>query len=110
MSNISRIPGNDNHIQYIWQSPFSLNITDVEPDIVYCVSITPVFCSDSMMSDLIHEIHTCNVTDANYTITNQVNNDQLYRIEVIPRTNLEGGLNGSNIEVYEGIKTMIIRN
>ena len=70
-----------------WEPPFSLDLTNVEIDIVFCVEIYNVTCGarDLVISD-------CDVTSTNYTITPD---GYLYEFIVIPRSNVEGAMNGT---------------
>ena len=70
-----------------WVAPFSLDLTNIEPDIVYCVDVYNITCGgrDLVSSD-------CHVTDTNYTA---FSDGYLYEYIVIPRSNVEGAGNGT---------------
>ena len=70
-----------------WEPPFSLDLTDVDPDIVYCVDVYNITCGgrDLVSSD-------CSVTDTNYT---SLSDGYLYEYIVTPRSNVEGAENGT---------------
>lgn len=88
---------------YTWESPYTLNVTNAEPDIIYCVHIFPISCFESVhnQTTFADQINDCSVTDTNYTLPKHLN-DKLYQIEVIPRTNLDSALNGTSKTTYQG--------
>ena len=75
-----------------WEAPFSLNLTGVDPDIVYCVEVYNITCGRSLL------ISECDVMDTSYT-----NDDLLpgyiYEYTVTPRSNVEGASNGTSLTV-----------
>ena len=85
MKNLSR---NGNTIS--WSPPFSLNLTNIEPDIVYCVEVYNITCGerDFIISD-------CNVTEPSYT-SNDLLDGYIYEYIVTPRSNVEGAENGTS--------------
>ena len=75
-----------------WIAPFSLDLTGVDPDIVYCVEVYNITCGRSLL------ISECDVMETSYT------NDALlpgyiYEYTVTPRSNVEGASNGTNLTV-----------
>ena len=70
-----------------WVAPFSLDLTNIDPDIVYCVDVYNITCGgrDLVSSD-------CHVTDTNYTA---FSDGYLYEYIVTPRSNVEGAGNGT---------------
>lgn len=81
---------------YTWEAPFSLNISEIEPDVAYCVHIYIVTCSDQE----IPIESNCNVTVTSYTIQTQPN--ELYRIEVRPRILYSVGPSSTTAVEYKG--------
>ena len=78
-----------NATDLFWEAPFSLYLTNVDPDIVYCVEIVNITCGRSLL------ISECDVMEASYT------NDALlpgyiYECTVTPRSNVEGASNGTS--------------
>ena len=76
----------------LWTAPFSLNLTGINPDIVYCVEVSNITCGRS------HLISECDVMETNYT------NDALlpgyiYEYTVTPRSNVEGASNGTSTTI-----------
>ena len=74
-----------------WGAPFSLDLTNIEPDIVYCVDVYNITCGgrDLVSSD-------CSVTDTNYT---SLSDGYLYEYIVTPRSNVEGAQNGTESHI-----------
>ena len=70
-----------------WEPPFSLDLSEVEIDIIYCVDIYNITCGvkEFVVSD-------CNVTSTNYTIPHD---GYLYKFIVTPRSNVERAINGT---------------
>ena len=75
-----------------WVAPFSLNLTNVDPDIVYCVEVYNITCG---RRDLI--ISDCNVTEPSYTSDDIVPDGYIYEYTVTPRSNVEGARNGTSL-------------
>ena len=76
----------------MWDAPFSLKLTNADPDIVYCVEVYNITCGRSLL------ISECDVMETSYT------NDALlpgyiYKYTVTPRSNVEGARNGTNLTV-----------
>jgi hypothetical protein len=76
-----------------WEAPFSLNLTGVDPDIVYCVEVYNITCGrrDLVISD-------CNVTEPSYT-SDDIMDGYIYEYTVTPRSNVEGASNGTSVFV-----------
>ena len=74
----------------IWRPPFSLNLTNANPDIVYCVDMYNVTCG---RKDLI--ISDCNVTEPSYTSDDIAPDGYIYEYIITPRSNVEGARNGT---------------
>ena len=77
-----------------WVAPFSLDLTGVDPDIVYCVEVYNITCG---RRDLI--ISNCNVTETSYSDTSgyMAPSGYIYEYTVTPRSNVEGASNGTNV-------------
>ena len=89
ISNLER-----NGSTFFWEAPFSLNLTDVDPDIVYCVDICNITCG---RRDLI--ISDCSVTEPSYTSDDIAPQGYIYEYTVTPRSNVEGATNGISVTV-----------
>lgn len=85
-------------IVIIWEPPFSLNLTDTEPDIIYCVemfNVTGRKSRDHILSD-------CNVVVPYYTFTSsQPDPTDTFEVIITPRSNIEGATNGTLSESLE---------
>ena len=80
-----------------WDPPFSLNLTSVDPDIVYCVDVYNITCGgrELVFSD-------CNVTENNYTSDAIAPDDYIYEYIVTPRSNVQGAKNGAPSQPMRG--------
>ena len=76
-----------------WDPPFSLDLTDIDPDIVYCVEVYNITCGrrDLFISD-------CNVTEPSYT-SDALYEGLLYHITVTPRSNVSNALSGNSLSI-----------
>ena len=74
-----------------WDAPFSLDLTNADPDIVYCVEVYNITCG---RRDLI--ISDCNVTEPSYTSDDIAPDGYIYEYTVTPRSNVEGARNGTD--------------
>lgn len=75
-----------------WEQPFSLNITNVHPDVVYTVALYKLLstCDTQGYRKLMNE------TVIEKEFYEFPRPDFLYELFVIPRNNLEEAMNGSN--------------
>ena len=80
-----------------WKAPFSLNLTNIDPNIVYCVEVYNVTCGvdDQVVSD-------CNVTEPSYE-DNRLHQGHIYRISITPRSSGQNVQNGTN-KTKEGMQ------
>ena len=80
-----------------WNPPFSLDLTNVEPDIVYCVGVHNITCGgrELLISD-------CDVTETSYTSDVIAPDGYIYEYIVTPRSNVEGALNGTPSQPLRG--------
>ena len=72
-----------------WTAPFSLDLTNVDPDIVYCVELYNITCGRSLL------ISECGVTETSYT-NDALHSGYIYEYTVTPLSNVEGASNGTN--------------
>ena len=79
----------------MWDPPFSLDLTDAEPDIVYCLEVYDIFCGKK--SNIIND---CNVTQPHYTFQ-FLTSGYTREVVITPRSNVERAMNGSQL-VVEG--------
>ena len=85
-----------NFTSILWESPFSLNLTNVDPIVVYCVEVVNITCG---VEDLV--VGDCDVTESRY-MDNRLQQGQIYRIMVTPRSNGENAQNGTS-KTLQGI-------
>ena len=74
-----------------WTPPPSLNLTNVEPDIVYCVEIYDITCEERNFL-----IGDCSVTEPHY-VHNSLLPGHIYSITITPRSNVEASRNGTTL-------------
>ena len=74
----------------IWNPPFSLDLTYVDPDIVYCVEVFNITCGERELV-----ISDCNVTENSYTSDAIAPDGYIYEYIVTPRSNVQGAVNGT---------------
>ena len=101
VTNLARV----NSTTISWDPPFSLDLTDVDPDIVYCVEVYNV--TDCERGELL--AGDCNVTDTNYTIPYGVGSGRsdIYEYSVTPRSNVEESVNGTAIVPLKSLSYLI---
>ena len=96
------IPGNVSNLKCVrppstptiltthWDSVFSLDLNDTEPDIVYEFEVYDITCG---RNDLIH-----NDTVMVNTTSNVIDPTQLYKVVVAARNNVANAVNGTDVE------------
>ena len=84
----------------VWEAPFSLNLTNIEPDIVYCVEVYNITCGgrDLLISD-------CDVMETSYT-SDVLQSGYIYEYTVTPSSNVEGAQNGTS-KTITGVSKMV---
>jgi hypothetical protein len=80
-----------------WSPPFSLNLTNIEPDIIYCVEVYNITCGRRGLI-----ISDCNVTESSYTSDAPAPRGYIYEYIVTPRSNVKGARNGTPSEPFRG--------
>ena len=83
-------------IQLSWMQPFSLDLNDTNPDVVYCVDVYEI-AYVGLQRD--HVVSECNLIEPHYSFT-PANSDSLFQFVVTPRNNLKGARNGTTSETY----------
>ena len=83
-----------------WEAPFSLDLTGVDPDIVYCVEVYNITCG---VDDLV--VGDCDVTEPRF-VDNRLQQGYIYRITITPRSNGQDAQNGTS-NTKEGITTCL---
>ena len=80
---------NQESLSYFWEPPPSLDLTDIEPDIVYCVQICNITCGHVI---LLHDM--CGLTNPVF-MHDGLDPSYVYQINVVPRSNVPGASNGT---------------
>lgn len=88
-----RVTGSDK-LQYIWEPPYSLNLTTVDPDIVYCLDIVRVTCGVRE-----HVTSDCGIANHNYTANSLLDLADLYEATITPRSNIITSYNGTQVSI-----------
>ena len=71
-----------------WVAPFSLNLTKVEPDIVYSVEIYNITCGEREL------IFTSDVYEPRIALESITSGDYIYEYSVTARNNVDGAIQG----------------
>ena len=96
MSNIKR-----NGSTITWDAPFSLDLTGVDPDIVYCVEVYNITCGE------FHPVFmNCNVVKD--MITCSCEPSFIYEVLITPRSNANRSLNGTALAIKGNLKYLPI--
>ena len=72
-----------------WEPPFSLDLTDIDPDIVYCVEVYNITCDESEF--LMGE---CNLIDPSYNYSH-LDPAFIYESVISPKSNVNTAHNGT---------------
>ena len=72
-----------------WKPPFSLNLTNAEPDIIYHVEVYNITCGRS------HLISECDVIETSYT-NDALHSGCIYEYIITPRSNVQGAASGES--------------
>ena len=75
-----------------WERPFSLNLTNAEPDVIYHVEVYNITCGRS------HVISEHDVLETSYT-NDALHSGYIYEYIVTPRSNVQGAANGESLKV-----------
>ena len=102
MGKVLKIKRNNSIIT--WMAPFSLNLTGVDPNIIYCVEVYNITCG---VDDLV--VDDCNVTEPRF-VDNRLQQGYIYRITITPRSNGQNGQNGTS-NTIQGVRlvTLLLR-
>ena len=89
VSNIA-VHNNSTTIRVTWTAPFSLDLTNAEPDIAYCVDIFNITNEER------HILTNCSVLQTHYRfVSNDSNPRDQFKFIITPRSNIEGARNGT---------------
>ena len=81
-----------------WDPPFSLNLTNVDPDITYCLDVYNITCGGRELV-----ISDCNVTENSYSSDAIAQDGYIYEYIVTPRSNVQGAQNGTLSQPLRGL-------
>ena len=99
---VSKITRNGSIIT--WEPPFSLNLTNADPDIAYCVEVFNVTCGESNPVFM-----NCNVADSNNMVNCLICElSFIYEVLVIPRSNVDQATNGTPLAVRGKILSLLL--
>lgn len=87
VSNIKR-----NGSTITWDAPFSLDLTGVDPDIVYCVEVYNITCGE-----INPVLKDCNVVDN--IVTCSCEPYFIYEVAINPRSNINQIMNGTVLAI-----------
>ena len=90
VSNIIRqkLPNHDS-VSYFWEPPPTLDLTGVDPNIVYCVEISNITCGWSVLIQ-----SECGLTNP-VLMGDGLDPSYVYEINVTPRSNVREASNGT---------------
>ena len=76
-----------------WEAPFSLDLTNVDPDVVYCVHLINITCG--VRTTL---FDNCSIleTELNFFGYSQ---HQSYELLITPRSNVEKAIDGTSLSI-----------
>ena len=78
-------------ISIAWEAPFSLNLTNAEPDILYYIHIYNITRGEEDM------VESVNIADQYYTFSHaNLSLSQEFTFTVTPVSNVPGAVNGTN--------------
>ena len=80
-------------ISIAWEAPFSLNLTNAEPDVLYYVDVYNITEGGEVM------VESVNITEEYYTFSHaNLSLRQEFNFTVTPVSNVLGAVNGTNSE------------
>ena len=85
-----------------WTPPYSLDLTDIEPDIVYCVDIYSITCESRD-----HLFSNCSVVDSELIVYRTNTSQYIFEIIVTPRSNTKSARNGTS-NALKGVNILIL--
>ena len=86
VSNITRISSTIS-----WNRPSSLKLTNIEPDIIYCVEVYNITCGRGSLV-----VSNCSVTESRL-VDESLQSGHIYNITITPRSNVENASNGTSL-------------
>ena len=74
-----------------WIPPFSLDLTNIEPDIISCVEVYNITCRRGSLL-----VSDCSVTES-HLVDESLQSGHIYSITITPRSNVETASNGTSL-------------
>ena len=74
-----------------WDAPFSLDLTNVEPDVIYCIQVINSTCGNVSIL-----LSNCTVRETELNLFGY-SRYHVYEIIITPRSNVEGTNNGTTL-------------
>lgn len=87
---------NFDRLKLLWIPPFSLDLTNINPDIIYCIQVTNATCGNGTIL-----FSNCTIKETELNLSGYLWY-YVYEFTVIPRNNVEGAMNGTPL-VTEGL-------
>ena len=86
-----------------WGAPFSLDLTNVEPDIVYCVEVYNITCGGRELV-----FGDCDIMETSFT-SDTLQPGYIYEYTVTPRSDVASAQNGTSLTITgESILTLVL--
>jgi hypothetical protein len=80
-----------NSTMITWEPPFSLDLTDIDPDIAYCVEVHNITCGERGFV-----LGECSLIDLTLSYDySHLDNAFVYEIAITPKSNVKGADNGT---------------
>ena len=89
LSQVSNITRTSSTIS--WNRPTSLNLTNIEPDIIYCVEVYNITCGRGSLL-----VSDCSVTESRL-VDESLQSGCIYNITITPRSNVVNASNGTSL-------------
>jgi hypothetical protein len=90
LSSVQELRRSDNTLY--WIPPFSLDLTNTDPDVIFCVEVYNITCGRSLL------ISECDVMGTSYS-SDALLSGYIYEYTVTPRSNVKGASNGTSLTV-----------
>ena len=87
-----RLPSNQ--VLFSWTPPPTLDLTDVDPDIIYGIEVYNITCGSHDLLSHNYNLATSFYGDA------LLDPDYVYKVVIIPRSNVHGAKNGTRLVEY----------
>ena len=78
-----------NELRLSWVPPFSLDLTDIDPDIIYCTEVINITCGTNTTL-----FSNNNITETELKLVGY-SQHHIYKFVVTPRSNVQEAINGT---------------